>query len=78
MTHMCMYQWRGVRREGQNKLEKVSLNRKVSIRRHVETIAAKYLDNSQVQSESVDSRNGLVVHIRQNISTKQACEAKIR
>jgi Flp pilus assembly protein TadB len=52
MTHKCMYQWRGVRRWGQRKCEKASLNRKVSIVRHVETIAAKYLDSGKVRSES--------------------------
>jgi hypothetical protein len=46
------YQERRVMRQRQREREKCILKRKVSIVRHVETKAAKYLDSGKVRSES--------------------------
>jgi hypothetical protein len=61
--------------EGQREHEKVSLNRKVSIVRHVKSIAAKYFKS---KVSLVDNRDSLVIHIRQEVSISQAYEVKIR
>ena len=52
MTHAYTYQENRDKRQRQREREKRNLNRKVSIERHVETKAAKYLDSGKVQSES--------------------------
>jgi hypothetical protein len=61
--------------EGQREHEKVSLNRKVSIVRHVKSIAVKYFKS---KVSLVDNRDSLVIHIRQEVSISQAYEVKIR
>ena len=52
MTHAYTNQGKRDKRQRQREREKRNLNRKVSIMRRVETIAAKYLDSGKVRSES--------------------------